>query len=439
MNDAPGDSRSARDPYPAYAAMRSECPVQAVASGASGRVSYLVTGYAEARQALGDERLSKDTAAFFAGRDTKRRLHPAVAHTMLASDPPRHTRLRKLVTGAFTSGAVAGIRPFITRLTDELLDRWPVGGTVDLVAGLAVPLPVMVICELLGVPEADRPKVRHWSAELFAAGRPDRGDAASHAVAAYMTGLIASKRLRPGDSLLDRLIAARDGEDRLDEEELVSLAVLLLVAGHETTTHFLGNAALALLRHPPRRNACAPTRTPSRTHWTSCSASTPRSAPPPSGSPRKPSPWAKRRSPRASPYSSPSEPPTATRSASRPRTGSTWTGKRPVISASATASTGASEHRSRKPRPRSPCARSWSVSRTSGSPYRRTGWPGGRPGSFAGWTLFPSCSELRCSSRVPRRLSRGRVSPVSGGAASAGPPPCSRRAPLPGRSCPGPP
>ncbi|WP_405191257.1 cytochrome P450 [Streptomyces anulatus] len=250
MNDAPGDSRSARDPYPAYAAMRSECPVQAVASGASGRVSYLVTGYAEARQALGDERLSKDTAAFFAGRDTKRRLHPAVAHTMLASDPPRHTRLRKLVTGAFTSGAVAGIRPFITRLTDELLDRWPVGGTVDLVAGLAVPLPVMVICELLGVPEADRPKVRHWSAELFAAGQPDRGDAASHAVAAYMTGLIASKRLRPGDSLLDRLIAARDGEDRLDEEELVSLAVLLLVAGHETTTHFLGNAALALLRHP---------------------------------------------------------------------------------------------------------------------------------------------------------------------------------------------
>ncbi|MFI5654195.1 cytochrome P450 [Streptomyces anulatus] len=250
MNDAPGDSRSARDPYPAYAAMRSECPVQAVASGASGRVSYLVTGYAEARQALGDERLSKDTAAFFAGRDTKRRLHPAVAHTMLASDPPRHTRLRKLVTGAFTSGAVAGIRPFITRLTDELLDRWPVGGTVDLVAGLAVPLPVMVICELLGVPEADRPKVRHWSAELFAAGRPDRGDAASHAVAAYMTGLIASKRLRPGDSLLARLIAARDGEDRLDEEELVSLAVLLLVAGHETTTHFLGNAALALLRHP---------------------------------------------------------------------------------------------------------------------------------------------------------------------------------------------
>ncbi|MFB4425924.1 cytochrome P450 [Streptomyces sp. QL37] len=230
--------------------MRSECPVRAVASGSGGRHSYLVTGYEEARQALGDARLSKDTAAFFAGKDSKRRLHPAVAHTMLASDPPRHTRLRKLVTGAFTSGAVAGLRPFICALTDELLDRWPVGGPVDLVAGLAVPLPVMVICELLGVPASDRPQVQQWSAELFAAGEPGRTDAASYAVAAYMSGLIAAKRLRPGDSLLDRLIAARDGQDHLDEDELVSLAVLLLVAGHETTTHFLGNAALALLLHP---------------------------------------------------------------------------------------------------------------------------------------------------------------------------------------------
>ncbi|MFC8225125.1 cytochrome P450 [Streptomyces sp. NPDC057287] len=250
MNDASKDSQPVRDPYPAYAAMRSECPVQAVASGSSGRHSYLVTGYAEARQALSDARLSKDTAAFFAGKDSKRQLHPAVAHTMLASDPPQHTRLRKLVTGAFTSGAVTGLRPFITGLTDELLDRWPADGPVDLVADLAVPLPVMVICEMLGVPEGDRSQVQHWSAELFAAGEPARGDAASYAVAEYMTGLIASKRSRPGDSLLDRLIAAHDGQDRLSEEELVSLAVLLLVAGHETTTNFLGNAALALLQHP---------------------------------------------------------------------------------------------------------------------------------------------------------------------------------------------
>ncbi|TBO59189.1 cytochrome P450 [Streptomyces kasugaensis] len=239
-----------QDPYPTYAAMRSRCPVQSVPTGSDGHISYLVTGYAEAREALGDPRLSKDTAAFFAGKGSRRRLHPAVAHTMLASDPPRHTRLRKLVTKAFTTGAVAELRPYIARVTDELLDQWPVGEQFDFVAGLAAPLPVIVICELLGVPEGDRPDVQRWSGELFAAGKPDVIDAASHSLADYMAGLIAAKRLDPGNSLLDRLISARDGNDRLSEEELISLAVLLLVAGHETTTNFLGNAALALLQRP---------------------------------------------------------------------------------------------------------------------------------------------------------------------------------------------
>ncbi|MGC5564842.1 cytochrome P450 family protein [Streptomyces sp. FR-108] len=248
MTDPTKDPRFLQDPYTTYAAMRSKCPVQAVPTGAGGHISYLVTGYAEAREALGDARLSKDTAAFFADKGSRRRLHPAVAHTMLASDPPQHTRLRKLVTRAFTTGAVTDLRPFIARVTDELLDQWPVGERFDFVAGLAAPLPVIVICELLGVPEGDRPDVRRWSGELFAAGKPDVIDAASYSMADYMTSLIAAKRLDPGASLLDRLISARDGEDRLSEEELVSLAVLLLVAGHETTTNFLGNAALALLQ-----------------------------------------------------------------------------------------------------------------------------------------------------------------------------------------------
>ncbi|KJY35163.1 cytochrome P450 family protein [Streptomyces katrae] len=230
--------------------MRSACPVQPVPAGAGGRVDYLVTGYAEAREALTDPRLSKDTGAFFAGKGSRRRLHPAVARTMLASDPPRHTRLRRLVTGAFTTGAVRELRPFISRVTDELLDRWPAGEPFDFMAGLAVPLPVIVICELLGVPQADRSEVRRWSAELFAAAEPDVVDAASHALAGYMTDLVAARRSAPGSSLLDRLVAARDGADRLSEEELVSLAVLLLVAGHETTANALGNALLALLRHP---------------------------------------------------------------------------------------------------------------------------------------------------------------------------------------------
>lgn len=249
MTDPMRDPRFLQDPYPAYAAMRSACPVQAV-PGPDGHVGYLITGYAEAKEALGDARLSKDTAAFFAGKASTRRLHPAVAHTMLASDPPRHTRLRALVTKAFTTGAVTRLRPFIARVTEELLDRWPLGEPFDLVAGLAAPLPVIVICELLGVPEEDRPDVRRWSAELFAAGEPDVIDAASHAVADYLTRLIAAKRRDPGDSLLDRLVRARDAGDRMSEDELLSLAVVLVVAGHETTTDFLANAVLALLRHP---------------------------------------------------------------------------------------------------------------------------------------------------------------------------------------------
>ncbi|WP_405668210.1 cytochrome P450 [Streptomyces sp. NBC_00055] len=250
MTDPTQGPRFLQDPYPTYAAMRSACPVQAVPSGSGGRLSYLVTGYAEAREALADARLSKDTAAFFAGKESKRRLHPAVAHNMLSSDPPRHTRLRKLVTRAFTTGAVAELRPFIARVTDDLLDQWPVGEPFDFVTGLAVPLPVIVICELLGVPEEDRPDIRRWSGELFAAGQPGVIDAASHSLADYMTDLIAVKRRHHGSSLLDRLISVRDGDDRLSEEELVSLAVLLLVAGHETTTNFLGNATLSLLQHP---------------------------------------------------------------------------------------------------------------------------------------------------------------------------------------------
>ncbi|WP_415941994.1 cytochrome P450 family protein [Streptomyces sp. 067-1] len=250
MSEPTADPAFLHDPYPTYAALRLQRPVQHVPTGSGGHGSYLVTGFEEARQALADPRLSKNTAAFFAGKESRRRLHPAVAHNMLATDPPEHTRLRRLVTGSFTTGAVEDLRPFIARTTDALMDRWPTDSPVDLVAELAVPLPVIVICELLGVPEPDRANVRRWSGELFASGAPAVIDAASHSLADYMTGLIAEKRAQPGQALLDRLISARDGDDRLSEEELVSLGVLLLVAGHETTTNLLGNAVLALLQHP---------------------------------------------------------------------------------------------------------------------------------------------------------------------------------------------
>ncbi|MFD7714854.1 cytochrome P450 [Streptomyces sp. NPDC059814] len=250
MTDPLQDPRFFQDPYPAYARLRDTAPVQRVPTGSDGRYSFLVTGYAEARAAFADPRLSKDTARFFAGRPSRRDLHPAVSRTMLASDPPRHTRLRRLVSKAFTTGSVERLRPYIQSVTDGLLDEWTPGGQADLVAGLAAPLPVTVICRLLGVPEADRPAVSAWSDELFAAGEPDRIDAASHALAEYLTALIAAKRRAPDGSLLHDLVLARDGEDRLGEDELLSLAVLLLVSGHETTTNFIGNAALALLQDP---------------------------------------------------------------------------------------------------------------------------------------------------------------------------------------------
>ncbi|MFE9456258.1 cytochrome P450 [Streptomyces californicus] len=250
MTDPTKDPRFLRDPYPTYAALRSTCPVRPLPAGSGARPGYLVTGYAEAREALADPRLSKDTARFFAGGESRRRPHPAVAHTMLASDPPRHTRLRRLVARAFTTGSVERLRPFITRTTDRLLDQWPTEGPVDFVAALAAPLPVAVICELLGVPQADRPDVQRWSARLFAAGDPADVDTASHAVADYTAGLVADRRQDPGDSLLDRLITACDADDHVSEEDVVSLAVLLLVAGHETTTNALGNALLALLTTP---------------------------------------------------------------------------------------------------------------------------------------------------------------------------------------------
>lgn len=249
MNNPLQDPGFFRNPYPTFAALRSTSPVQQVPGG-GGRSSYLVTGYAEARAAFTDPRLSKDTAAFFAGKDTGRHLHPAVSRSMLATDPPRHTRLRSLVTKAFTPGAVTRLRPYITAVTDELLDAWVPGEPADAIGSLAVPLPVTVICHLLGVPDADRAAVRTWSNELFAAGRPERIDAASHAVADYLADLIAAKRRTPDDSLLNDLIRARDGADRLSEDELVSLAVLLLVAGHETTTNLIGNGLLALLQTP---------------------------------------------------------------------------------------------------------------------------------------------------------------------------------------------
>ncbi|MFJ7275467.1 cytochrome P450 [Kitasatospora sp. NPDC098663] len=239
-----------QDRYPTYAALRERSPVLQIPVDGSTRAAVVVTGYEQARQAFAAN-LSKDTSAYFADRPSGRSLHPAVAHTMLHTDPPAHTRLRRLAARAFTPTTVDGLRPYIHTLAEHLVGLWEPGDETDLIAHLASPLPVTVICQLLGIPPADRAAIRIWSTDLFATGDHTRIDAASHALADYMTQLIAAKRNSPDTALLSRLIAVRDGDGgRLSEEELVSLGLLLLVAGHETTTAAIGNAALALLQHP---------------------------------------------------------------------------------------------------------------------------------------------------------------------------------------------
>ncbi|MDT0454706.1 cytochrome P450 [Streptomyces sp. DSM 41527] len=247
MNNPLDSAEFSRDPYPLLAALRARGPVQRVRTD-KGRTTWVVTGWAEARAALADARLSKDTARYFADRPGNRRLAPAVSRTMLATDPPDHGRLRRLAMKAFTPAAVARLEPRIRAIAEELADALGARGSADLVGEFAEPLPITVISELLGVPEPDRAAVRRWSRDLFAAAAPDTVDRASHALSDYMTRLIAARRETLGADVLSGLIAARDEADRLSEAELVSLAVLLVVAGHETTTHLIGNGMVALLR-----------------------------------------------------------------------------------------------------------------------------------------------------------------------------------------------
>ncbi|MEU8772358.1 cytochrome P450 [Streptomyces sp. NPDC048606] len=230
------------DPYPTYDRLRAGCPVQRIPTGSGGHHAYLITGHPEAREAFTDPALSKDTARFFADRPSDRDLHPAISRNMLASDPPDHTRHRRVATRLFTTGRVRALRPRITRIVDALTADWRPGTDIDLVADLAVPLPVTVVCELLGVPEADRATLAARSHELFDATDTALVDAASHHIGDHLTRLVADSP----DLAFVRDCAAGG----LDRDETVSLAALLLVAGHETTTHFIGNAVLALLRHP---------------------------------------------------------------------------------------------------------------------------------------------------------------------------------------------
>jgi cytochrome P450 len=249
------------DPHQMYATLREVGPV-ARARTPLGLPVWLVTRYDDARRALVDPRLSKDAAGFAAVLDRhalppelRFALAQELVRHMLSSDPPDHTRLRKLVGRAFTGRAIAGMRPRIEAIGARLADEMAVGpAEVDLLDAFAFPLPMSVICELLGVPAADRTAFRRWSGLLLSSdGAPaDRG-AAGIAMAQYLTALVADKRARPGDDMLSAIVAASEDADQLSADETVSMAFLLLVAGHETTVNLIGNGMLALLRYPDVR------------------------------------------------------------------------------------------------------------------------------------------------------------------------------------------
>lgn len=248
------------DPYPLYASVRAEAPVRQVVL-ADGRPAWIVTGYEEARQALGDPRLAKDIRTAAAARPElvpSGLAHPLFGHHVLAADGADHSRLRRLLQGAFSPIRMGGLRPRVQAVVDGLLDRLDAAAAdsstpVDLVARFAVPLPITVIFELLGVPATDQAALRGWFEAVFASPVVPASDpparAAADAAHRYLTDLIAAKRREPENDLLSELAAAAE-RGRLSEAELLSTAWLLIVAGHETTVNLIGNGVVALLRHP---------------------------------------------------------------------------------------------------------------------------------------------------------------------------------------------
>ncbi|WP_046732684.1 cytochrome P450 family protein [Streptomyces humi] len=239
------------DPYAGYARLREAGPVHRIA-GTDGLPAWLVTRYEDVRQALADPRLSLDKAHARPGGYRGLALPPALDANLLNMDPPDHTRVRRLVSRAFTPRRVALLREPVRRTADALLDAVVPLGRTDLVASYAAPLPIAVICELLGVAEGDRPDFRSWTDALVVPdpARPERAKRAVGALLAFFAGLLARKRAEPADDLLSAMIAVRDEEDRLSEDELMSLAFLILFAGYENTVHLIGNATLALLTAP---------------------------------------------------------------------------------------------------------------------------------------------------------------------------------------------
>ena len=251
------------NPFPLFAAVRELGAVHQVTL-ADGHDAWLVVGYDEARAALNDQRFSKDMHAALASGDgvvAEGLPGPSFARHMLSVDPPDHSRLRRLVSNAFTPRRVEALRPRVQAIIDELLDAIEAAGPgarTDLVDAFAFPLPFTVICELLGVPEPDRSALGQGLIGLLVpTPTPEeyaKAKASSDIVVAMLEDLVVAKQTSPGDDLVSALIAARDGNERLSTQELLSTIFQLIVAGHDTTASLIGNGVVALLRNPEQHD-----------------------------------------------------------------------------------------------------------------------------------------------------------------------------------------
>lgn len=249
-----------QNPYPLYHALRAQGPVYWL----SFPGLWVVTGYAEVMAALRDPRFLANRASISiarlkaVGREDLIPFYQTLQKSILVSDPPDHTRLRGLVSKAFTPKVVAGMRDHIQEIVDDLLDQAQPAGRMDLMPAFAYPLPVIVIAELLGVPLADREKLKRWSDDLAAfVGNPlnpieriEQAQQTLHEFEDYFRDLIPRLRQQGRQNLLSALATVEEQGDRLTEEEMLVNCMLLLVAGHETTTNLIGNGLLALFRHP---------------------------------------------------------------------------------------------------------------------------------------------------------------------------------------------
>jgi pimeloyl-[acyl-carrier protein] synthase len=243
------------DPYPFYRRLREQDPVHQTPMG-----FWVLTRYDDCVAVLRDARFGREEfqqmlAAVYGGEEGDR-----LPRSMLFRDPPDHTRLRALVSKAFTPRVIEQMRDHIQEIVDRLLGSALGQGGLDVIEELAYPLPVTVICEMLGVPVADHASIRGWSSDiarsLDAIGLPsdqeivDRGRVARRALADYFRALVPERRARPQADLLSGLLAAEEQGDKLSEPEVIAMCLLLFIAGHETTVNLIGNGLLALLRHP---------------------------------------------------------------------------------------------------------------------------------------------------------------------------------------------